>query len=75
MRYILCGLGQEYESVIVNLTSRKDKLSLEEVQYMLQTQEMRIKQLISVYKIEVNSTQANVANIKRIANYGSNGGN
>ena len=35
--YILGGLGQEYESVIVNLTSRQDKLLLQEVQYMLQT--------------------------------------
>ena len=27
--YILGGLGQEYESVIVNLTSRQHKLSLQ----------------------------------------------
>lgn len=29
--YILGGLGSEYESVVVNLTSRSDDLSLSEV--------------------------------------------
>ena len=35
--YVLGGLGQEFESVVVNLTSRQDNVTLQEVQYMLQT--------------------------------------
>ena len=58
----------------MNLTSRQDKLSLQEVEYMFQTQEMRIEQLNSVSKIEVNSAQANVANFRRGTNYRGNGG-
>ncbi|KAK6130602.1 hypothetical protein DH2020_035648 [Rehmannia glutinosa] len=42
--HILSGLGPEFESVIVNLTSQIDKLSLSEVQFALQTHEMRLKQ-------------------------------
>uniref|UniRef100_A0A803PXS9 Integrase catalytic domain-containing protein n=1 Tax=Cannabis sativa TaxID=3483 RepID=A0A803PXS9_CANSA len=33
--YILGGLGPEYESVVVNLTSRTNQLTLQEVQFML----------------------------------------
>ncbi|XP_062075385.1 uncharacterized protein LOC133779418 [Humulus lupulus] len=40
--YILGGLGAEYESVVVNLSSRTESLTLQEVQFMLQIQEMRI---------------------------------
>ena len=37
--YILGGLGPEFDSVVVNVTSR-DSITLEEVQLMLQTHEM-----------------------------------
>ncbi|KAB5519913.1 hypothetical protein DKX38_024232 [Salix brachista] len=43
--YILGGLGHDYDSVVVNLTSRHDPVTLQEVQYMLQSQEMRLEQL------------------------------
>ena len=42
--YILGGLGSEYDSVVVNLTSRADRVSLSEVQFLLQSQEMRLDQ-------------------------------
>ncbi|XP_060970030.1 uncharacterized protein LOC133037187 [Cannabis sativa] len=45
--YILGGLGHEYEAVVVNLTSRHDQVTLQEVQYMLQSQEIRLEQLNS----------------------------
>ncbi|KAB5514017.1 hypothetical protein DKX38_027923 [Salix brachista] len=45
--YILEGLGHDYDSVVVNLTSRHDQVTLQEVQYMLQSQEMRLEQLNS----------------------------
>ena len=35
--YIHGGLGNEYESVVVHLTSRQGTVSLEEAQFMLQT--------------------------------------
>ena len=43
--YILGGLGPEYDSVVVNLTSRGVHISLAEVQFLLQSQEARIEQL------------------------------
>ena len=43
--YILGGLDHDYESVVVNLTSRHDQITLQEVQYMLQSQKMRLEQL------------------------------
>ena len=43
--YILGGVGPEYESVVVNLTSRQDDLNLQEVQFMLQSQDMRIESM------------------------------
>lgn len=45
--YILGGLGHEYDSVVVNLTSRHDQVTLPEVQFMLQSQEMRLEQFNS----------------------------
>lgn len=69
--YTLGGLGQEHEFVVVNLTSRQDNVTLQEVQYMLQTQEMLLEQLTSVSTVEAHSAQANVANFKRT---GYNGG-
>lgn len=41
--YILGGLGSEYEYVVVNLTSRADALTLQEVHFMLQTHELCIQ--------------------------------
>lgn len=41
--YILGGLGLEYESVVVNLTSRQDKITMQEVQFMLQSQELTLE--------------------------------
>ncbi|KAK6118844.1 hypothetical protein DH2020_047411 [Rehmannia glutinosa] len=46
--YILAGLGSEYESVVVNLTNRNDSLTLQEVQFSLQSHEMRLTHLASV---------------------------
>ena len=33
--YILAGFGPKYESIVVNLTSRNDCLTLQEVQFAL----------------------------------------
>uniref|UniRef100_A0A803P1Q9 Uncharacterized protein n=1 Tax=Cannabis sativa TaxID=3483 RepID=A0A803P1Q9_CANSA len=43
--YILGGLGLEYDSVVVNRTYRGDRITLSNVQFLLQSQEMRIDQL------------------------------
>ena len=42
--YVLGGIGSEYESVVVNLTSRNDPLTLTDVQFMLQSHEIRLEQ-------------------------------
>lgn len=59
--YILGGLSQEYDPVVVNLTSRYDTLTLQEVQFMLQSQEMRLEQLTSSVSIDLNNPSANLA--------------
>lgn len=46
--YILGGLGLDFESVVVNLTSC-ESFSLQEVQFMLQNQEMCLEQLNSSF--------------------------
>ena len=64
--YILGGLGTEYESVIIHLTSRQGAVSLEEAQFMLQTQEMRIEHQINQATSELHGTpSANYANFRR----------
>ena len=40
--YILGGLGLKFDLVVVNVTSR-DSITLQEVQFMLQTHEMRLE--------------------------------
>lgn len=59
--YILGGLGPEYESVVVNLTSRFDTLSLQEVQYMLQSQEIRLDQLNAAATVDTTTPSVNYA--------------
>ena len=41
--YILGGLSSEYVPVVINLTSRHESITLQKAQYMLQSQELRIK--------------------------------
>ncbi|KAK6153660.1 hypothetical protein DH2020_013299 [Rehmannia glutinosa] len=45
--YILSGFGAEFGSVVVNLYARSDSLTLNGVQYALQSHEMRLQQLSS----------------------------
>ena len=70
--YILGGLSQEYESVVINLTSRQDTISLQEVQYKFQMQEIRLEQLTSASTIEAHNAQVNIARFKRTGNNGGN---
>ena len=51
--YILKGLGPEFEFVIVNLTSR-ESVTLQEVQYMLRTHEMRLESLNTTTMVELS---------------------
>ena len=53
--YILGGLGSDFESVVVNLTSR-DAITLQEVQYLLQTHEMRLEQLAATSLTEFSNS-------------------
>lgn len=39
------ALGVEYKFVVVNITSRSDSISLQEVKFLLQSQEMHLDQL------------------------------
>uniref|UniRef100_A0A803NUX0 CCHC-type domain-containing protein n=1 Tax=Cannabis sativa TaxID=3483 RepID=A0A803NUX0_CANSA len=67
--YILGGLGQEYEAVIVNITARENPLSLQEVQFMLHSLELRIQQQTTD---SLANVQANIANFS--SNHNSRGG-
>uniref|UniRef100_A0A803P2J3 Retrotransposon Copia-like N-terminal domain-containing protein n=1 Tax=Cannabis sativa TaxID=3483 RepID=A0A803P2J3_CANSA len=69
--YILGGVGHEYETVVILLTARADALTLQEVQYMLQNQEMRIEQTNSQ---NLDNVQANYAQFNKNAS-SSNGNN
>uniref|UniRef100_A0A803QF44 Retrovirus-related Pol polyprotein from transposon TNT 1-94 n=1 Tax=Cannabis sativa TaxID=3483 RepID=A0A803QF44_CANSA len=46
--YILGGLDHEYEAMVFNLTSKHDQFTLQEVQYMMHSQEIRMEQLHSI---------------------------
>ena len=72
--YILGGLGSDYKSVIVHLTSRQGAVSLEEAQFMLQTQEMRIENQVAQVTLDLQGNPfANYANFKRGQNLGNGG--
>ncbi|XP_060960899.1 uncharacterized protein LOC133031422 [Cannabis sativa] len=58
--YILEGLGSEYDSAIVALTT-KHAITLFEVQFLLQTQEMRIEQQHSIAALDLQNLTANYA--------------
>ena len=67
---ILRGLGSEYESVVVHLTSLKGAITLEEAQFMLQTQEIRIAHQVAHTTIDIQGNPfTNYVNFRR----GSNG--
>ena len=59
--YILGGIGSEYESVVVNLTSRSEPLTLQDVQFMLQTHDMRIEQQLSSLNLNSSSISSSTS--------------
>ncbi|XP_062119087.1 uncharacterized protein LOC133832809 [Humulus lupulus] len=60
--YILGGLGHDYDSVVINLTSCHDVVTLQEVQFLLQSQEMRLEQLNTPSSsVDLPSPSANFA--------------
>ncbi|XP_062103704.1 uncharacterized protein LOC133814806 [Humulus lupulus] len=62
--YILGGLGSEYESVVVNLTS-KDSVTLQEVQFMLQSQELRLEQQHALFALDLHPPTVNYASVTK----------
>ena len=56
---ILRGLNSEYDPVVINLTSRHESVTLQEAQYMLQSQELYIEQQNNALNVESHS--ANIA--------------
>lgn len=65
--YILGRLGSDYEAVVMSLTSRQDSISLQEVQFLLQNQEMH---LLSTNSIDLSSSSSHLTS----ANFKKNGG-
>ena len=57
--YILGGHGPEFESVVVNLTTR-ESVTLQEVQSMLQIHEVRIENLHASTMIEISQSAAHL---------------
>ena len=72
--YILSGLGPEYESVVVNITS-KDHITLQRVMFLLQNHEQRIESCESTTQVDVNGTSAHYATKENSFNFGYNKGN
>lgn len=58
--YILGGLGPEYESVVVTLTNRTKHLTLQDLQFSLQSHEMNLQSIAST---NLDTIQANVGNL------------
>lgn len=65
--YIFGGLDSEYQYVVVHLTGRREgSISLEEAQYMRQSQEMRIVYQLSLACVDSQGSPfANLANFKK----------
>ncbi|RVW59231.1 Retrovirus-related Pol polyprotein from transposon RE1 [Vitis vinifera] len=51
--YILGGLGPEFETIVVNITSISEAISLQEAHYLLQSHEIRLEQLSAASVIDV----------------------
>ena len=58
--YILGGLESEFEAVIVNLTSR-ESITLQEVQYILQTHEIRLESLSAATIVDLSNSSVHFA--------------
>ncbi|KAL5752060.1 hypothetical protein ACOSQ2_022567 [Xanthoceras sorbifolium] len=72
---VLNGLGLEYDSVIVHITSRQDVIPLSEAQYLLMTQEKRMEQYHSSALVNLSNIAAHFAsNDKRSYKGGNNSG-
>ena len=56
--YILGGLGPEFDSIVINVTSR-DSITLQEVQFMLQTHEMRLESQNALTTTDLSHFAAN----------------
>ena len=54
MLYILGGLGPEYESMVVNLTS-KDYVTLPEAQFMLQAHELHLENFHNALALDLTA--------------------
>ena len=67
--YILGGLRNEYDPVVINLTSRHEFVTLQDAQYMLQSQELRIEQQNIAMNVESHS--ANISFKKGSQNRGN----
>lgn len=57
--YIMSALGPEYDSVVINVTTRQNALSLEEIQFLILNQEQRIEQQHNIMAAEVTNAIAN----------------
>lgn len=58
--YILGGLGPEYESVVVSLTS-KDSATQSEAQYMIQSHELRLENFRTTAVLDLSQATTNVS--------------
>ena len=69
--YILGGLGLGIEAIIVNLTSH-ESITLQEVQYILQTHEMRLKRLSAAIMVDLSDSSVHF--VQRQSFRGGRGG-
>ena len=51
--YILGRLGPEFEIIVVNIMSKYEAISLQEVHYLLQSHEIRLEQLSAASIIDI----------------------
>ncbi|KAL5791043.1 hypothetical protein ACOSQ2_005931 [Xanthoceras sorbifolium] len=58
---VLNGLGIEYDSVIIHVSSQDKPMNLQNVQYILMLDEQRIEQLNTINQVDVSSALVNFA--------------
>ena len=54
--YILGRLGPEFGKIVVNITSRSETISLQEIHYFLQSHEVHLEQLSTTFVINISPT-------------------
>ncbi|KAL5739017.1 hypothetical protein ACOSQ2_028197 [Xanthoceras sorbifolium] len=77
VEYILGGLGLEFDPVVVNLTSKKEEINLQDAQFLIMNYESRLEQYHATATIDITSASSNLSKVNKgepSANFARGGG-